>query len=260
MSRVVVKVQHNHRPLPTVNMPYGRKSGWKPKTSRKGGYKAKPRWKKSGWDAGQNARKTGAGLPRRLNEHHFKRQASSSVSPISIVTIGVEQWAFFSYSFTLADISASQELTDLYDTYRINGVRFEIMLPPQIGIPAATNGQVIGECNWFEDLTDASVPTQPTEFTQRGGNKVVEFGQDGKVSIYLKPKPVTAMYNGTDITPAFASTVTRDGKAPFIATAYPGVPHYGLKVGIRFAQGYSIASTQHLQVTQTYYVTMKDPK
>lgn len=259
MSRVVVRVHHNHRPLPTVNMPYGRKSGWKPKTSRKGGYKAKPRWKKSGWDAGQNARKTGAGLPRRLNEHHFKRQSSTAISPITATLIGTEQWAFFAYTFDLADISASQELTDLYDTYRINGVRFEIMLPPQAA-PGLTSGQTIAECNWFEDLTDATVPTAASEFTQRAGNKVVEFGQDGKVSIYLKPKPVTAMYNGTDITPAFASTVTRDGKAPFIATAYPGVPHYGLKVGIRFAQGFAPPSTQHIQLTKTYYVTMKDPK
>ena len=256
-----MKAHHSRRPPSALSMPYGNKSkSIKPWTKK--GYKSKKTWPNRRYGGGQNPRITGAGLPRTFNEHHFKRQASSSVSPIVPVTSGGETWAFFAYTFDLAEISASQELTDLYDTYRINGVRVELMMSS--GIPNAgagyPSGQVVAECNWYEDLTDATPPTSSSEFTQRGGNKKIQFGPDGKVSIYVKPKPVTAMYNGTDITPAFASTVTRDGKAPFIATAYPGVPHYALKVGIRFAQGWMPASTAHIQPTFTYYVTMKDPK
>lgn len=237
---------------------YGYRRPW-------GGYKKT--WAKKAVGRPYSSRKAASGaLKRNLNEHNFKRMGETKTSLLTPYTLSSnEVWYFDAMNFDLAQIQDATDLTALYDTYRIKGVKVEF----NFNSSAAPNDPVSFEDRvpegmevWvFEDLTDSTTPTTPSEFTSRSGVRRLFPDNSGMVSIFLRPKPLGAVYNGVEA-PAAAATWTHDAKAPFFSCSYPGIPHYGLKIAYKFRKQQGVTPNFYFSPTynRQYWFTMKDPR
>lgn len=233
----------------------------------------KPRktWKKKPYNRAASARSSFAAqrvraiqpqASRLYTTHSFKRMGDGKSITVAGISSGGGTWYITAETFQLSDISNSSELTALYDSYRLSGVLYEVSVNTmfnQVTTGAAEMARVGLTAYMFEDNTDATTPTTSGEFTQRANVKATPVSEGGKVSFFLRPRPVTAIYNGV-ATPAFASLIDPATKgAPFISCDYPGVPHYGLKWAI-CAPPNTTPTNMNFLIARTYYFTLKDPR
>lgn len=174
---------------------------------------------------------------------------------LSISAVGADsmsntiQWGN-SYLFKLSSVVDSGDFTNLYDRYKINGVRLKIMYQAD---SASVGGLgVLPIFNYCADYDDATVPSALNTVQTKLRARSVVLTANKPVSIYLKPKVATAMYQS--LLTGYAVT-----KAPFINSTYPDVQHYGLKTWINNFYAPAGANNQ-ITIQATYYLSCKDPQ
>lgn len=129
----------------------------------------------------------------------------------------------FSLKFRLDQLSGYTELTNLFDQYKINGVKANIAQfyntssVTSVGLP------------WLETFNDHdnSLPEVLGQVRQRMYTKSTYYSATKQVAaLYCKPKPSMAIYGNTvtGITPGASYRQT-----PWLDCSFPNVEHYSIK-------------------------------
>lgn len=160
--------------------------------------------------------------------------------------VGLSQW------FQLSDVATPSDFTNLYDRYRITGVKLEITY---LDNTAAVNGlSVFPMLNYAIDYDDNNVPTSEGYMQQKQDVKTKALIANKPIKIFIKnPRAISAIQNtlGT-----FDAGLVTKG---YINCDYPTVKHNGMKYWI--SSIYSNSNSQAcIRIVPTYYITCKDPQ
>lgn len=187
--------------------------------------------------------KKSSAMARRLagNLHNFKRVEYES--NINVTTDAVTGQYFGAQEFKLSDLSDYNCFTELFDTYRILGVNFQ-MIPIT---NAYTSASQLVQYILAADYDDASVPTSIEKMLNRAGSKLRQFTKP--TSKYIKPAIATTVYD-----PGIVSSYGQK-RNMWLDSQDANIPHFGIKWAFQGSPGQSI--TYQLKVT--YYVQFKQP-
>lgn len=142
-------------------------------------------------------------------------------TPVVAQSGGANLWDVpFSMQFALNQLDTSADITNLADRYRIVNAIIRVMTS-NVALGAGA-GLIMPFIEFIADHDDADVPTVST-LTQKMGVRTIGFNQRGMLSMYVKPLPAVALYNGAST----AYGVPR--RSPYINSSNNAVPHYGIK-------------------------------
>lgn len=163
----------------------------------------------------------------------------------------------FSLDVSLNDVLNASELINIADKYKINWVKLKVYATSnQAGAGGIAQ---VPSILWSQDEDDAVLPAGSTaglnSIREKMGSKYRQFKQDGSgITMFIKPKMAREVYNAGG-----AAVGAEVASARFLSTAYPDVPHYGLK---GFLQDVNLAATPttytQLKFDITMSVTLKD--
>lgn len=92
-------------------------------------------------------------------------------------------------SFSLQDLTNAAEFTDLFDQYRIAGIKMRVS--PVINVNTnSANTNVIPEIQWFRDFDDVTVPLSQNDGRQRQDTKMARLTYP--LNLYCKPSVLLA--------------------------------------------------------------------
>lgn len=148
------------------------------------------------------------------------------------------------YSFNLNDIPNISTYCDIYDFYKITGVKV-LFCPRQ----TETQGQTyLGMFHYVVDYNDNNSVESAQEIMSRQGARM-RYMVGRPFSIFIKPRIATMAYESGASTGYYATL------PKWMNTNDNTVPHYGLKV---FLTEPSVGTTTDVYLT--YYVKFRGPK
>lgn len=148
------------------------------------------------------------------------------------------------YSFALSDVPGFATYTDLYDFYKIVGVK--IMFVPR---QTEQNNQIyLGMFHYVVDYNDSNAVDSAEEIMSRQGSRM-RYMVGRPFSLYVKPRIAAMAYESGGSTGYYAE------RPRWMNTNDPTVPHYGLKV---FLTQPSVGTTTDVYLT--YWVRFKGVK
>lgn len=157
------------------------------------------------------------------------------------------QWGN-AFLFKLNSIIDPNDFVQLYDRYKINGIKLKIMY--QADSASAGGLGVLPIMNFAYDHDDASPPSSLNGVNTKSTARQVVLSANRTVSIFIKPKVSSSLYQG-----AFTGYSVQ--RPPYIDISSPDVQHYGLKTWINNFYAPTGANNQ-ITITPTYYLSMKD--
>jgi len=183
--------------------------------------------------------------------HNFKRVEVSTNQSITTNAITDPNPGFFGigYQFQLDDVQDYTAFPNLFDSYKIAGVSFEII--PVRNSYSAPN--VMPQIMIATDYDDAVAPVNMEKMLCRAGCRATSFSR--KVNKYFAPRVSSNIYNPVPaVTNGFAP------KRTWLDLTSPGgssvtVPHYGIKLGFQADPGQNI----QFHLKKTYYLKFKEP-
>lgn len=130
------------------------------------------------------------------------------------------------YTFSLSDLPAYTEFTNLFDQYQIVGIKYRWVTTQDPSTNSQTTASRQGAypyIKWVHDHDDSAGLTE-TQLQQYPRMKEFWFSESSKVTrwYYLKPAVATQAY-GTLSNGYIAKW------RQFLDCGYPGTPHYGIK-------------------------------
>lgn len=160
--------------------------------------------------------------------------------------VGVTQW------FQMSDLPSYTDFTNLYDRYRITGVKLQITY---LDNNAAVNGlSVLPVLNYAIDYDDNSVVASESAIQEKQDCKTKVLLANKPISIFIKnPRVQSAVLNNAG---TFDAALLSKG---YVNCSYPTTKHNGIKFWI--SSIYSNASSQcAIRIVPTYYLSLKDPQ
>lgn len=156
----------------------------------------------------------------------------------------------FVLKFRLDQLSGVTELTNLFDSYKINGVKvkmaqfYNTSSATSVGLP------------WLEHFTDHdnSLVEPVAQVRQRMGVKSKYYSATKQVvSMYVKPKPSQALYSNVTqgIVPGGSYKIN-----PWLDCAFPTIEHYSIK-GIIHNMWLGNAGTNRFDIDVEMNVSLK---
>lgn len=152
-----------------------------------------------------------------------------------------------SHYFSLSNVTASSDFTNLFEKYRITGVKYNIRF--QSNMANVASNAVMPIIHWCFDDNDATVPSSLLDIQQKGGCRMTEATTKG-VTIMLRPKVSGMVYNN-GISTGY-SVVPKS----WINTTYPNVQHFGIKFWVN--NFYTGTGQNAFTIEPTYYLALKD--
>lgn len=180
---------------------------------------------------------------------------SPSQSAVSTLTTNpiTGFWDFpASQYFNLNDVQSSTDLTNLYDSYKITGVKLTITY--LCNTATVTNNNTLPMISYAPDYDDNAVPTNINTILQKQDVKTKVLLANKPINIFIRPKYQSAILNSAG---AFdAGQVRNDG---WINSTFPTSIHNGMKYW--FHNVYSSSGLQGIvKIVPTYYIACKDPQ
>jgi len=160
----------------------------------------------------------------------------------------------FTCQFSLDQIIASSEITNLADRYKIKSVslKWRYNADQYTSPVSATLNSSQPALNWIADHDDSGAQTV-SSLRQKMGLKRKVFNANREVSCSVAPRVSQAVFNG--VTTAYSVP----GKPMFINSAYNGVPHYGIK---GYIEGMCLETTANVNslftVDATFVIEARD--
>lgn len=180
-------------------------------------------------------------MRKRTTTHWFKRVATTTITASHTADTAL------GFVFKLSDLPSSSEFTDLFDQYKISGVKVEF-------IPRGNSSDLDdGHTRLLYTAIDRTDDASPTL------NGISQYQSMRKTPLtrrhkrYFKPAVLTSV--ATD--PELTTTSLGSKWNQWINTAYPDVEHLGLKLFIAQLGG-DIDLT--LDMVITYYIGMRTVK
>lgn len=156
-------------------------------------------------------------------------------------------------------LSGYADLANLYDNYRIKYVEFKIWYSNNASNNLNSSASIttylpmIIVAKDYDDSNNASY----SDLLQYQKQSNMQLGNGRPMVVRIKPRAQNSMYNSVSTTAYGPSS-----NPSWIATAYPDVPHYGLKLAWNGTGASPTAATWigSLQFVATYYIEVKNPK
>lgn len=177
----------------------------------------------------------------------FRRGAWPVEFTISLAA-GVPLWHGGSASFSLNLSAGYNELTTLYDQYKIAAVKVRFIPRFYNWVLSSTLAEA-PRCYYCIDYDDQATPASEDEMLQRSNCKVFKAWRG--FSVYFKPSADMTLWN-TSTTSAYGR-----GYQPWIDCDNAAVPHYGLKWGMYHPGDSSGSATPYWDLHVTYYILCK---
>lgn len=158
-----------------------------------------------------------------------------------------------SFQFNLSALPNASEFVNLFDRYRINGVKLRIMFLSNSNDTGVASTLSIPIMHYIYDVDDASPPTTENEILQKNFLKTRRL--DSPFTYYLKPKATSEIFASA------SSTGYSVAKSMWIDMNSPNIPHFGFKAWI--GNGNATPQQQvigRLKVYATYYIALRDPQ
>lgn len=155
----------------------------------------------------------------------------------------------FSMKFQLNHLDTYTDISNIADKYKLLGVAIRLTTA-NISLGAGA-GLVMPYIEWCQDHDDNSIPTQSL-ISQKMGVRNLGFNTRGQATLYCKPVPAPALYNGA------LNAYSVPKKSPFINSTYVDVPHYGIKGIFRSIYLPGTLNTANISVDAQYSVYAKD--
>lgn len=158
----------------------------------------------------------------------IRRSFATSIS----LTDEAQSLVPFSYKFRLSDVAGATELTTLFDQYKINWCKIELVwnsdrLPTmkQFGanLPHLTSLYGIApRMMWKQDFDDDDLPTED-QMLQSSKTKTSRLNPYKVFTMAVKPKVLNEVYRSA------TTTGYNTVRAPILDCQYADIPHYGIK-------------------------------
>lgn len=161
-------------------------------------------------------------------------------------------------AFCIGDLPNYTEFSNLYDCYRIRGVKLRL-------IPICTQGSMFSNgllegilLHYVTDLDDGASPsasaTGITDLQQYSNYKcVINAVGRRSINIYLKPRYAQAVYNT-----AVSTGYTEGNRSLWLDMTNTQVPHYGVKLLFEHYHTSTDNATYLWKLEATYYFQCKD--
>lgn len=157
----------------------------------------------------------------------------------------------WSHTFSLNNVLGTTDFTNLFDRYKITGVKYKIMF--QCNTAAVQGSQVLPILHYVKDEDDNNIPSSLNDINQKQLCKVKVMGATTMISYFIKPKVAKDIYQS-----AIATSYAVE-KAPYINSTYATTPHYGLKAWMN--QVYAVAANNTaVTIEPVYYIACRDPQ
>lgn len=161
-----------------------------------------------------------------------------------------------SYQFTLDQVSAASDFTNLYDAYKIN--KIQLFLEPSYDQSAAVNSlnPAVKNLRVVHDYNDAAQLTNEDDYLQYGNCKSYNPWSKRGIRITLYPKINNVIENVGGVATAFSSM---NSNRQFLNIATDEIPHFGIKIFI--PAGLSTVETASLfRVRAKMWLSMRGTK
>lgn len=153
-------------------------------------------------------------------------------------------------SFQLKSVLDASDLTQLFDRYKIVGVKLKFLL--QNNNADIGSSQMLPVMYVAFDGDDANVPVTYDQVLSKSYCKTHILTGNRELKAYYKPRITKEVYN-SPLTTGYTSE-----KACWIDCNSSGIPHYGVKFWIA---NWNISTVnQVLRVQPVYYLALKDPQ
>lgn len=133
----------------------------------------------------------------------------------------------FAMTFTLDQLAQYSDLTGFADRYKITDVSIRLQYNSDSVAGVSTTGQaqpnIVPSICYIPDYDDANVQT-PSECNAKMGLKRKALNNGAFHIIKLKPRVAPAVFQS-----GIATAYSVPSKSMYLNSAYPSVPHYGLK-------------------------------
>lgn len=189
--------------------------------------------------------------------HFFKRTALLHIDMNPAVLGTTAFWTNSGVSgagatsvFTLNDLPQNQEFSNLFDLYKICGVKMKFVFDKNDALSATGAGSSLPTLYFIRDQDDGTVPANINEMIQYESCKMKRL--DKPCTFYVKPK-ISQMVYETAVTTAYATPK----RNPWLDCANNDVAHYGCKWAIDFNTAFG-TSIGRLAIFMTYYIACKD--
>lgn len=159
-------------------------------------------------------------------------------------------------SYKLNDLTDYTEFTNLFDEYKISGIKEKFIFDTTVNLtPAGNAAAVMPNLYHYLDYNDATPPASIAEMSQDDSLKINRL--DKVVTRFFRPKILMSASDGATNTLA----ITPKGN-PWISTAQPGIIHYGFKYAVDASMETGTGSMHVGKITRiaTYYFKCKSPK
>lgn len=174
--------------------------------------------------------------------HYFRRMCYKST-----LTPDISNVAKGGLSFLLGDVPNAGEFQNLFDQYRISGIKLQFSLNLD---PAAQSASaaVFPRMYYVVDQDSNDSPASSDELRQYGKCRYALIQPNRTLNLFIRPKPLTQIYDST------ITTGYRTDKNGWVDLATPNVPHYGFRYVI---EQFNNSIGMNIQVHATYYFAMK---
>lgn len=156
--------------------------------------------------------------------------------------------------FYLNDVPSATDFTNLYDRYRINGVKLQITY---LSNQSATNGpSSLPVLNYAVDYDDTVAPSTESVMQQKQDLKTKVLIANKPINIYVKnPKVQVPVPNAGAV---LENAMVKN--AGFINCTYPTIPHCGIKYWLSGLYAGASGNAGCIRIVPTYYLTLRDPQ
>lgn len=190
--------------------------------------------------------------------------SNSGMVTLSLSATQNTQYFAFGKAFVLSELPNYTEITQLFDSYKIIGIKFRIIpVNNTTSVDDTTNpanGMLGGFLHWIVDHDDNDAPTASDvgidELRQNNSYKVHNlfnsYNKNGFVR-YIRPKiPIASTYG------ALSGTI--ESKPQWLDCNSPIVDHFGLKGVFEIVNPSANVRYLNMKMEATYYLRAKDPR
>lgn len=177
--------------------------------------------------------------------------ADSGIQLSTVYTDTITNFYQFGWShhFRLQNVLQSSDFTNLYDKYKIVGVKYRIYYHQnQASVQGA---QMLPLMHYTLDSDDGVAPSNLSTISSKGDCKTKVLGSQQYIQMYIRPKVAGAVYQFG------VSTAYDVEKSKWINSTYPAVEHYGVKTWVNnvyMAAGVNTA----ISIEPVYYIACKE--
>lgn len=156
-----------------------------------------------------------------------------------------------SLNFTLSDLPNVTDITNLFDYYKIKGVKLKFMYLSNFNSTTQVPASALPMIHYCVDYDDSTSFASENQALERGN--IHSRRLDKPFTYYIKPKANAELYK-TATTTGYAIKGSQ-----WIDTNDNTVPHFGFKSYIQSGAGAYVTPLGVLKVYATYYLGLRNP-